>query len=69
MDITHHINANGLSRASICKAAGISRAHLSLIEAKHRKIGIARVKALADALGVSIGELRPDLTNMFSDAA
>ncbi|MFG6566700.1 helix-turn-helix domain-containing protein [Sulfitobacter sp. 1A13679] len=69
MDITEHINSNGLSRADVCKAAGISRAHLSLIEAGQRKIGVSKVRALAEALGVSVGDLRPDLTDVFGDAA
>lgn len=67
MDITEHINGNGLSRSKICEDAGISRAYLSLIEQNLRRVGPAKVKDLADALGVSITDLRPDLAELFSE--
>lgn len=67
MNITEHINENGLSRASICEKAGISRAHLSLVERNLRSIGPSKVKGLADALGVTVADLRPDLAEVFSD--
>ncbi len=66
MDITEHINSRGLSRADVCARAGISRAYLSLIEKGLRSIGPAKVHDLADALGVSVQDLRPDLAKVFS---
>ncbi|MBB95621.1 MAG: transcriptional regulator [Rhodobacteraceae bacterium] len=66
MDISEHINSNGLSRAEVCAKARISRAYLSLIESGQRQIGPNSVKALADALGVSIRDLRPDLADVFA---
>lgn len=69
MDITQHIKETGLSRAEVCRSAGISRAYLSLIEKGHRKIGPEKVTDLANALGVSIRDLRPDLADVFGDAA
>ena len=65
MNITEHIEANGLSRAQICKTAGISKGFLSLIESGERRIGVKKVQDLADALGVSAGDLRPDLAFLF----
>jgi transcriptional regulator with XRE-family HTH domain len=67
MDLTAYINASGISRADLCAKAGISRAHLSLIEAGERKIGPQKVRGLADALGLSIRDLRPDLANLFGE--
>lgn len=69
MDITSHINAKGLSRKDICEKAGISRAYLSLIEKGERSIGPNKVKDLADALDVSVGDLRPDLAGTFGRVA
>lgn len=69
MDITSHISTNGLSRKAICEKAGISRAYLSLIENGERNIGPNKVKDLADALGVTVRDLRPDLAGTFGDAA
>lgn len=67
MDVTEHIKAHGLSRESICQKAGISRTLLSLIEKGDRQIGPRKVKPLADALGVSVRDLRPDLADTFAD--
>jgi len=67
MDITTHIKEQGLSRAGICERAGISRAFLSLIEKGHRRVGIAKVGALAEALGVEALDLRPDLRGILDD--
>lgn len=69
MDITEHINRSRLSRSVICETAGISRAYLSLIEKNIRRIGVTKVKGLADALGVSVGDLRPDLAGLFFEGA
>lgn len=66
MDITSHIEARGLSRAEVCREAGISASYLSMIEAGARQVGPNRVAALARALGVSVGDLRPDLAGLFS---
>jgi transcriptional regulator with XRE-family HTH domain len=65
MNITEHINARSLSRAEICASAGISRAYLSLIEKGERRAGPDTVGRLADALGVSVCDLRPDLAGIF----
>ena len=61
MDITPLVKASGKTRAEICKEAGISQAYLSLMEHKHRKVGLRFVRPLANALGVSPVALRPDL--------
>ena len=66
MNITHHIEANGLSRADICKAAGITKGFLSLIESGDRRVGVGKLSALAAALGVAPGDLRPDLAGIFA---
>lgn len=66
MDITSHIEARGLNRADVCRQAGISTSYLSMIEAGARQVGPNRVAALAHALGVSVGDLRPDLAGLFS---
>lgn len=65
MNITEHIEARGLSRGEICQTAGISRAYLSLIERGARRVGPEKVQALANAIGVSIADLRPDLAKLF----
>jgi len=69
MNITEHIKLNELSREKICVVAGISRAYLSLIEGGKRKVGPAKVGRLAKALGVTVRHLRPDLADLFGDAA
>jgi len=69
MDITEHIRTRGLKRGAICKAAGISRAYLSLIERGQRRVGPEKVRALAGAMGLSIADLRPDLAEIFDDGA
>lgn len=69
MNITEHINEQGLSREKICKEAGISRAFLSLIERKERTPGPNTVGPLAKALGLTVRDLRPDLAGIFGDAA
>ena len=66
MDITKHISLHGLSRASICERSGISRTHLCLIEKGERKIGPAKMRDLAEALGVTVHDLRPDLADAFT---
>ncbi|WP_104492008.1 helix-turn-helix domain-containing protein [Paracoccus denitrificans] len=66
MDLTEHIKAHGLSRAQICEAAGISRGMLSLIERGKRRIGTERALAFANALGLSIDAVRPDLADLFN---
>ena len=66
MDITGHIEKNGLSRAKICADAGISQPYLSMIERGKRKVGSEKVVSLAKALGVSTKDLRPDLAAAFS---
>lgn len=67
MDLKEYINAKGISRADLCEKSGISRAHLSLIESKQRSIGPARVRALAEALGLTVRDLRPDLADLFGE--
>lgn len=69
MDITEHINSQGLSRVEICKRAKISRAYLSLIEKGKRRVGPEKVTSLAVALGVTVQELRPDLADVFSNSS
>ncbi|WP_343502113.1 MULTISPECIES: helix-turn-helix domain-containing protein [Roseobacteraceae] len=69
MNITEHISTRGLSRADVCAKAGISRAYLSLIERGLRSIGPAKVHDLADALGVSVKDLRPDLAKVFAGSS
>lgn len=66
MDITAKIATLGMSRAEICKKAGISPAYLSLIEKGDRKVGVGKVRDLADALGVTVRDLRPDLADVFT---
>lgn len=66
MDLTEHIKTNGLSRAQICEAAGISRGMLSLIERGKRRIGTDRALAFANALGLSVDAVRPDLADLFN---
>lgn len=65
MRITEHITQNGLSRADICAKARISRGMLSLIESGKRQIGPERARDLADALGVPVEAVRPDLAKVF----
>ncbi|MEP2717042.1 helix-turn-helix transcriptional regulator [Pseudophaeobacter sp.] len=69
MNITKHISANGLSREAICEEAKISRTFLSLIESGERKPGLKTVGKLANSLGVSVRDLRPDLAILLGDAA
>lgn len=69
MNISEHINTNGLSREAICTEAMISRTFLSLIESGARRPGLQTVGKLAKALGVSVYDLRPDLEEIFGDAA
>ncbi|MBD9528405.1 helix-turn-helix transcriptional regulator [Paracoccus sp. PAR01] len=66
MNITEHIVNNGLSRSQICAKAKISRTMLSLIESGKRQIGPDRAQDFADALGVPVESVRPDLAKLFS---
>lgn len=66
MGLTEHIKANGLSRAQICEAARISRGMLSLIERGKRRIGPDRALAFANALGLPVDAVRPDLADLFN---
>lgn len=68
MNITEHIAAKGISRADICAKAQISRGMLSLIESGQRRIGIEKLTAFADALGLPVASIRPDLAEVFSTA-
>ena len=65
MNITDHIEKNGLKRANICADAGISRSMLSQIEKGRRRIGVDRAVAFAAALRIPVHDVRPDLTEMF----
>lgn len=66
MRITEHITTNGMSRADICAKAKISRGMLSLIESGKRQIGPERARDFAEALGVPVEVVRPDLAEVFS---
>lgn len=69
MNITDHIEASGRTRGQICELAGISRAMLSMIENGDRKISPSRAQALAEALGITAADLRPDLAALFPQTA
>jgi transcriptional regulator with XRE-family HTH domain len=69
MNITNHIKKCGKTRAEICAEAGISTAYLSMIEHGERRIGVAKLTALADALGVDPADIRPDLAAIFTRSA
>lgn len=69
MNITEIINKSGMSREEICQKSGVSRSMLSFMENGKRQIGPDRAAILADVLGVSVSDLRPDLAAIFSSAA
>ncbi|MCA0919693.1 helix-turn-helix domain-containing protein [Pseudooceanicola nanhaiensis] len=64
MELRNLIQNSPLTRAEICRRAGFSRSYLSLLEAGERRVGLSKVSALADALGVGVGDLRPDLAEL-----
>ena len=66
MDIQKLVKGADLSRTEICKATGMSLAHLSAIEHGRRKIGVDKIAKLAIALGVTPAKLRPDLAQIFT---
>lgn len=61
MDIREHIERHGLSRQEIRDHVGISQPYLSLIERGLRPVGLPIVAKMAEALGVEISDLRPDI--------
>jgi len=65
MTIRDIVIASGKTREQICEQAGISRTYLSLIENGRRQIGVSKARGLADALGVTPMDLRPDLAAIF----
>ena len=67
MDMKQLVRNATKTRLEICTAVGISRAHLSMIEAGKRQVGIETIAPLAKVLGVRPSELRPDLAAIFDD--
>ena len=66
MNITDIINKSGMSREEICQKSGVSRSMLSFMENGKRQIGPDRAPILAEVLGVTVNDLRPDLAKIFS---
>ena len=50
------VNASGLSRAELCRRAGMDQGYMSRVMSGRQPIGAATLNRLADALGL---ELRP----------
>jgi transcriptional regulator with XRE-family HTH domain len=67
--VTELIKSSGKTRTAICAEAGISASHLSMIESGERRVGLAKLRGLATALGVPPGALRPDLAGIFKEQA
>ncbi len=47
----------GLKKKDLAEKAGLSAAYLSQLESRQREGSVAKIKALADALGVTIDDL------------
>jgi len=60
MNIKSLIEKSDLTRIQICEQVGMSPSYLSLIESGKRKVGQAHAQALAECLGVTVMQLRPD---------
>lgn len=67
MNITEAIRLSGKTRKQICEESGISISLLSLAEKGKRNIGIYNIRAVADALGVTPSDIRPDFAALFAD--
>jgi transcriptional regulator with XRE-family HTH domain len=48
---------NGLSQEELAEQANLHRTYISSLELGHRNVSLKNIQALADALGVSPGEL------------
>jgi transcriptional regulator with XRE-family HTH domain len=68
MDIKTLVNQSGKSRSEICAETGMSQGFLSLIESGQRKPRGEYLSKLAQSLGVSPADIRPDLAAMLDDA-
>ena len=66
MDIAELIKKSGRSRREICERAQITKSRLSQIEASNGPVSVMLLPRLADALGVTPAELRPDLAELFN---
>lgn len=60
MKIRELIKKSGRTRAEIIAQVGFSQGYLSLLESGERSVGQRYIVPLAEALGVSPSDLRPD---------
>ncbi|MGK5695056.1 helix-turn-helix domain-containing protein [Streptomyces sp. URMC 128] len=60
-------NRAGRSQAQLAEAAGMNRVFYVGVEGGRRNVSLDKVFALADALGVDVGELFADLDSLLSD--
>ncbi|MEW2493950.1 helix-turn-helix transcriptional regulator [Streptomyces nodosus] len=56
-----------LSQAQLAEAAGMNRVFYVGVEGGRRNVSLDKVFALADALGVDVGELFHDLTSSITE--
>ena len=61
-------NRAGLSQDQLAKTAGINRVFYVGVEGGRRNVSLDKVFALADALGVDVGDLFRDLSSLSSDS-
>lgn len=66
MELSELIRASKKSRSQIVDETGMSQAYLSLIESGARKVGPKYLRKLANSLGCSAVDLRPDLAALVS---
>jgi transcriptional regulator with XRE-family HTH domain len=50
----------GISQEKLAELAGLHRTYVSSIERGERNVSLVNIERLAQALGVSMGELMPD---------
>ena len=66
VDINKLIEQSGKPRAQIWKEAGITSPFLSMLQSGDRRVGNPdTIRSLAEALGCTPADLRPDLAELF----